>query len=287
MPWWHRRRQQHHRPSGFGRGKKAGPSGRSTQRPKRLLRVESVSPPPAASPRQEAAVSPPGPPTEVSAALKMDESFKRKIERACSAQNDRRRRQLQLLSLDRHGMKSDLRRKRSRKEMKGEPEDSTRRRFPMSPVKPRGGKRPTCPCLPRPLWGPVPWTGRLPSLLCPIYLVYGKSLPSMASVPMLWLVFLRSSSRPRFIPSLPCPFRRRGGQSTRRLKIYGRSFASRHHSSPRSRMLRLIVIRRIHPSAPSPSAPIPIHATFLADTDCSTPRSYDACATWPGSRTMR
>ena len=57
-------------------------------------------------------------------ALKMDESFKRKIERACSAQNDRRRRQLQLLSLDRHGMKSDLRRKRSRRDMEGEPEDS-------------------------------------------------------------------------------------------------------------------------------------------------------------------
>jgi len=59
------------------------------------------------------------------AALKMDESFKRKIERACSAQNDRRRRQLQLLSLDRHGMKSDLRRKRSIRDMEGEPEDSS------------------------------------------------------------------------------------------------------------------------------------------------------------------
>ena len=46
-------------------------------------------------------------------AYKMDESFKRKIEKACSAQNDRRRRQLQLMSLDRHGMRSDRRKRKS------------------------------------------------------------------------------------------------------------------------------------------------------------------------------
>ena len=46
-------------------------------------------------------------------AYKMDESFKRKIEKACSAQNDRRRRQLQLMSLDRHGMRFDRRKRKS------------------------------------------------------------------------------------------------------------------------------------------------------------------------------
>lgn len=64
--------------------------------------------------------------------FKMDESFKRKVERACSAQNDRRRRQLQLMSLDRHGMKSDRRKRKSANAIgptavaaKGEPGDSS------------------------------------------------------------------------------------------------------------------------------------------------------------------
>ena len=63
-----------------------------------------------------------------SVGLKMDESFKRKIERACSAQNDRRRRQLQLMSLDRHGMKSDRRKRKDGHAIgpaKGEPGDSS------------------------------------------------------------------------------------------------------------------------------------------------------------------